>query len=54
MHHLLAILASILWLSLSIFLWGWIKSTVGLFLVSVLLGVGYFAAFFWYASRKSG
>lgn len=56
MHHLFAVLASILWLSLNVFLWSWIKSTIGLFAVSILLGIGYFAAFFWYGwygSRRS-
>lgn len=51
MHHVLAVLVTILWLSLNVFLWSWIKSIVGLFLVSVLLGVAWFAAFFWYAAR---
>ncbi len=53
MHHFFAVLASILWLSLNVFLWSWIKSAVGLFTVSILLGIGFFAAFFWYGSRSS-
>jgi uncharacterized RDD family membrane protein YckC len=53
MHHLLAGLGAVLWVALNLFLWGAVKSPLKLFLLSSLLAVGYFAAFFWYGSRRS-
>ena len=49
--HLLAVAGTILWFSLVALLWYLKPGDLAWFAGSMLLGIVYFAAFFWYVTR---